>query len=486
MVRALLLIIIVSGCFYGCKKEETADLLLSNVNVIDVMQGRVIASRDLLIVGDQIKKIIPHGQGNISSIKIVDGTGKYVMPGFWDMHVHFRTRKLEWDSLIHQLSEENRDLLPIYVAYGITSVYDMGTNIADSLRQWRNQIHSGTLVGPNIYITGPKIEGSDAIFAGSLKIEDQEDVKKVMAHLSEMSVDGIKIMGAYDLEPKSYYEILRLAKKLELRSFSHDLETLSAEESSNQGLDALAHLRGIIHECFKEFDSVVATMKAQEILTPFHPEYDAYVDQMISKMDTSILRSKLDKMSLNNTALVSTVYYDAYRTKPSTYEATFLEPLKYVGPFFRRDVKARYERFGNATTKQMNFVKRVHEGNRKVLKMLPSTDMKLLIGTDSGYGNRAPGIGYFRELKELADNGLSNAYIIRAATWNAAQFVGKSNFEGTVDKGKKADLVLLDKNPLDLLPSEKTLCGVIRNGKWFDKNNLEDILESLEEKYSEK
>ncbi len=480
---ALVYMTVILGCFYGCEQEETGDLLLSDIHVVNVIRGELIESQDVLIVDGRIKRIIPHGQGNITANLEIKATGKYVMPGFWDMHVHFRTRKLERDSFSLQLLEENKDLLPLYVANGVTSVYDMGTDIIDSLRLWRDQIHSGKIIGPNIYLTGPKIEGNKAIFAGSIKIGDRDDVKNAIAQLTEMEVGGVKIMGAGDLEVENYYELLKLVKKQGLQSFSHDLEILSAEESSNQGLSALAHLRGIIHECFEEYDSVVAQMNTKGVRTPFHPEYNSYVDFMISRLDTTILRNKLDKMALNGTALISTVHYNAYRATPSSYENVFFKPLRYVGPLFRRDVKARYERFGKASAQQMDYIKQVHQGNTQVLNMLPKTSAILLVGTDAGFGNRAPGTGYFRELEVLASGGLSNAYILKAATWNAARFAGMSESEGTVDIGKKADLVLLEKNPLGHLPTEETLWGVIRNGEWFGEDRLQGILKSLEEKH---
>lgn len=476
-----------------CQRIETGNIIFSNVNIIAVENGEVMEAKDVVIEGNTIKTIVDHGSARFEGGQRINGTGKYLIPGLWDMHIHLRARKLS--SKLSKLSkakvydyeeiiQENKDLLSLFIAHGVTSVHEMGTDIIDTLLVWRDQTESGQLLGPNLYLTGPKIEGHRfPAYAGSLIIEDEEDIKYAIDSLLTWDVDGVKIMGG-EIDPELYHRVIEEADRAGFHTYTHNLEFISALEASGHGLDALAHMRGAGYESFKSYDALAGEMRSKGI-TPTHPEYSTYVEKMMERFDPGILQENLIQLAQNGTALISTLYYREYETRLNKYEEVFYAPLKFVGTSLRDQLESRYKRLENASQERLAFRKRMHENAMQMIKFLPESGITLLIGTDSGLGNRAPGTNFYYEMELLASHGLSNPYVLKAATWNAAEFMRKGDTEGSVEEGKKADLVLLNSNPLEDIQNLRNIRGVMRNGDWLDRDKLDRLLLELEEKYSE-
>lgn len=127
-----------------------ADLAITSASVVDVKSGAVRADRTIVITGDKIVAVADSIAG-YAPARTVDAAGAFAIPGLWDMHVHFGGG----DALI----DENKNLLPLYVAHGITTVRDAAGDLSPSVLEWRAAVASGTLLGPTIYTSGPKLEG---------------------------------------------------------------------------------------------------------------------------------------------------------------------------------------------------------------------------------------------------------------------------------------------------------------------------------------
>ena len=140
--------------------RDRADLLIRHATVIDVAGGRTVADQAVAIAGDTIRAVGPDAAlaSRFAVTRTVDATGKFVMPGLWDMHMHFGGGPA--------LIEENKALLTLYVAYGVTTVRDCAADISDSVLAWRSAVATGKLLGPTIYTSGPKLEGLQAHLEG--------------------------------------------------------------------------------------------------------------------------------------------------------------------------------------------------------------------------------------------------------------------------------------------------------------------------------
>src|SRR3954468_11049982 len=129
----------------GCRPTTRADVMLSNVNVIDVEAGQIVRGRDVLIERNTIRHIFPHGTQSVDAAKVVDGSDRYVIPGLWDMHAHIR-------------SYNAADVLPMFIVHGVTGIRDLGLTNFSSIQHWKRDIHDGALVGPRIISSGVIIE----------------------------------------------------------------------------------------------------------------------------------------------------------------------------------------------------------------------------------------------------------------------------------------------------------------------------------------
>ncbi len=479
MKTNLVLTIAVQLAIFGCRPKVSGDLIFSNVNVIDVIEGVTIENQDVVIDGNQINTIIPHGQAKLYSDQLIEGDGKFLIPGLWDMHMHLRARKLEKEQYKDELAEENKDLLSLHVVNGITSVHEMGGDLTDLLLEWRGSIRSGELLGPNLYLTGPKIEGKDPIFAGSYSVETESDIDSIISLLMGWKVDGIKIMDG-SFEPEALFEVIKACKQAGLKSYAHLFIATSPLEASNSHLSGLAHMINLVPAAALQYDLSLREMRAKQINNPGHPAYTTYLNSLYDRINDGILREIIQTYADNETALIST--YNVVRSQ-STTRAKHIQTLKYVGPGIRKSVLDRFERTKRMPSVALHLIERNFDFNNKVLQLLPESNAKLLIGTDSGFGNLAPGLSYHYELDAMGSQGVRPSYLLKAATYNAAEFMGKHDLEGSVTIGKIADLVLLNKNPLQSIRNTQAINGVVRNGKFLDRNMLDQILQSLANKY---
>src|SRR6185369_10257397 len=157
-----------------------------NIKIVNVKDGSIRTQEAVLIVADKIKRIGKFNElkRGIPKSNQIDGEGKYMIPGLWDMHIH-----LEGAELI----EDNKALLPVFLAYGITTVRDCASDLGEQVLAWRNEINAGQLIGPTIYTAGRKLEGKNSIWKGDLEIENEQDIPRLLDTLDRDRVDFVKI-----------------------------------------------------------------------------------------------------------------------------------------------------------------------------------------------------------------------------------------------------------------------------------------------------
>jgi hypothetical protein len=148
-------LVIISGVSVA---QQKPDLVISNPIIIQISDGFLLHGHDIIVQGKRISGIVKHKKKYASSTRVIDAKGKYIIPGLCDMHIHFGGG----DSLV----QENKNLLPLYIAHGITAVRDAAADLSPHVLKWRTEISNGTLLGPAIFTSGPKIEGINSIWLG--------------------------------------------------------------------------------------------------------------------------------------------------------------------------------------------------------------------------------------------------------------------------------------------------------------------------------
>lgn len=383
-----------------------ATLAITHVTVIDANVQRDV---NVVIRDQRIESVGKNAPPK--DAKIIDGRGKFLIPGLWDMHVH--------------LSYTTPSALPVYIANGVTSVRDMGSSLSE-IDDWRARINAGVLTGPRILRVGPILNGKSfnrfQMVAGT-----PEEARGVVRALKQVGVDFIKVHRRVPRD--TYFAIIDEAKKNGLNVVGHIPMTVTPEEASDAGQATIEHTETIFEGTFAAALPEKADLAAE-----------------VRKWRASDAASNLfKKFAANHTAFDPTLV--AHVPNPNT---------QYVAASVKKE-------FPNPQPDDKEIVAEFVE----VVRAAHDAGVTIVAGSDTG-GPRVPGFTLHGELALLVQSGLTPLDAIQAATINAARVTGRDKDLGTIEAGKLADLVLLDANPLDDIHNTTRIHAVIANGKMFD------------------
>jgi imidazolonepropionase-like amidohydrolase len=439
---------------------------------VDVISGEVDKNKLLAISNDTIKAIDETKMANqYKADKYVNATGKYILPGLWDMHVHFRGG----DTLIN----ENKALLPLYLVYGITTVRDCGGDITPAIMQWREQINAGTLVGPKIFTSGPKIDGPKASWPGSIEVETGEQVIKALDSLQKMKVDYVKIYDS-KISREAYLNTVAEAQKRGLKVTSHLPVSVKLSEAIDAGLDGIEHMHFILIAASSKEDSlfqeVQKRMKTDAPLTfndILRASYNSYDSTVAARLFTYLAEKKF----------VVTPTLNSRETFPELIARDHsADPLlSYIDPKIQATYQMRISRAKNIPKEEIRFLKHRQTLYLSMVPKMQSAGIMLLAGSDSGPYNSYTyqGVSLHDQLKLTVEAGLTPLQGLQMATINGAKFMGVDDFFGSIEKGKSSDLLILNSNPLTDITAIDSIYGVVSNRTYYSKNDLDKLLESI-------
>jgi len=186
MKRPIVFLFFVVVGLRAVAQSNPPSYLVHSVNIVNVLDGTISTNRAVWVNDDQIKAIDSFEKLSMLVPKELhrDGKSSFMIPGLWDMHIH-----LEGADLV----EDNEALLPVFLAYGITTVRDCASDLGEQVLSWRNQINKGKLVGPRIYTAGLKLEGKNSVWKGDLEIENETELNQMLDRLDAYPVDFVKI-----------------------------------------------------------------------------------------------------------------------------------------------------------------------------------------------------------------------------------------------------------------------------------------------------
>ena len=449
--------------FNGSAQQKRADLLLYNVAVIDVKNGVTVPHQSVLISGDSI---LATGNNSIAkkytAKKTIDLSGKFIMPALWDMHVHFGG-----DTLV----QENKQLLPVYLANGITAVRDCAGDISTDVLKWKTAISLGLLAGPDIFTSGPKLEGLRSIWPGDLEISNEAELQQALDSLQKLQVDFVKITDNA-LKPSLFLESIRQARKRGWKTSGHAPVTLTLQELSDAGLSTIEHLGYILRAVSGEEELIV-----QERMNGILDGKQASA-KILATLDTVKAVEKIRRLAANGTAIVPTMYGSFITAYLDQNNHAKDEQLKYFGPALKRTYNWRVERAAKDDAAAVEFRHRQFETTASMLPLIHRSGMTILAGTDAGFLNsfNYPGFGLHNELEMMVHYGLSAQVALAASVINGPAFFGKSGKYGSVEKGKMADLLLLNADPLKDIRHTKSIAGLIRKGRYMNRTELDGLL----------
>ena len=448
---------------------KKVDLIINNVNIVDVVNNKIISNRYIAI---QKNKIIDITNASISKTytanEIIDATGKYIMPSLWDMHVHFGGDSLK---------AENKMLLPLYIAMGIGHVRDCAGDISLDVIEWKNDIANGTLLGPTIFTSGPKLEGINSIWPGDLEISNETELRTALDSLQKLKVDFIKITDN-TLAPDLFLKSIIAARKRGWKVTGHVPATMNVDVFSRNGLSAIEHIGYLQRAASKNEDSITKLRAVNKISGREANEL------YLNSFDSTVAIAKFKQLAKNGTAVVPTIngsYITTYLDKTSHSNDDY---LRYLGPALKRTYNWRIERAAKDNAEAIAFRHKNFEAAANLLPLLYKTGVVILAGTDAGFLNsfNYPGLGMHDELAIMVKYGLTPQQALICSIINGPAFFNQSKLYGAVAKQKNADLLILNANPLTDINNTKKIDAVINKGKYFNRKFLDKLLADTEQK----
>ena len=445
--------------------RERADLLIRHATIVDIAHGRLVRGQAVAVSGDTIKAVGPDasiGRRFIAKAQ-VKAAGKYVMPGLWDMHVHFGGGP--------ELIEENKNLLPVYVAYGVTTVRDCAADLSTSVLEWRGEVASGSLLGPRIFTSGPKLEGYKPIWKGTLEVGTPAEVEAALDKLEAMKVDFVKITDN-TLKPDTFLYALGAAKRRGMLTSAHTPYALTIEQAVDTGLNSIEHIDYLIKAGSPREKELGAAYAAGKI------SYGDATNAFVDSFDPAYARREYRRLAAKGVFVTPTLNMIRILAYLDREDHSKDPALAFMGPGLRKTYDWRIERAAKATPAQVAARHKEYELSKRVLPMLVAAGIPILAGTDAGYLNsfNYPGEGLHDELERYVESGLTPQQALVSATITSPRFLGYSGRYGAVAQGKAADLLVLDANPLKSVKATRAINAVILHGHLLDRAALDKLL----------
>jgi len=401
------------------EKRKNESIVIKDVNLIPMTEEKVEKKRSVFIKGGRIEAIDSFESLTFpKETQVIDAAGKYLLPGFSDMHVHL-------------MFEEVQEELYLYLANGVTRVRNMFG--LPWHPETQKSITEGKLLGPDLFTTGPLLDGPGGAWQNSVILENKEQAIKAVKDVKKNGFQAVKV---YDrLNPEVFDQIMKTAKELDLPVVGHIPWEVGIEVSYNAGLFSNEHFSGY------NFDS----------------------DSLQKQIDLT-----LEKGIWNCPTLVVLKNYENLK---QLKEQENPEEFKYIP----QDVVTWWRNFEPFP---LGF-----EEKKELLKTLYYKGGKITSGTDTGNPFVIPGFSLHDEFQLMNEAGLTAYEILLTTTVNAAKMAGDEELRGTVEEGKIADLVLLTHNPLEDIRHSRKIEGVVNKGMWLSREKLDGFLKDIEEKF---
>lgn len=469
IVIILILCVQIDKSALANKERPTAFI---HANLIPMTTETVLPDQTVVVEGKQIAAVGPSSQTEIPSNAIViNCQNAFLMPGLSDMHMHIRN---DWNRKVWPVSP-----LKLYLANGVTTIRCFGPRgeTGRYALTWRKKIDAGRLVGPNILTCGPQLRG-----------HFKKNPEEIVIQQKYQGFDFIKIYSFVTKE--EYHAIMATAKKLDIYTAGHIPFQVGLEGILADGMGEIAHVEELLYEFYNLDRSRYFEREGEWMAWANHSGF--YQFENYFNLDPKDRDQKLDdlvapvvnKLTGKDVPVCTTLVVDdaivqklfepdLFLKKPGT---RFL-PEWYMEQFLSGKEKHQLQFKGGEV-----FAKFKYALDKKLLTCLKKAGVQLLLSTDSGSGGMgvAPGFSIHDELSILVENGFTTYEALAAGTVVASKIVKRMNGRdefGTIAPGKRADLILLQQNPLEDVANTRKISGVMAAGRWYDQKDITEMLD---------
>jgi imidazolonepropionase-like amidohydrolase len=407
-------------------------LAITHVTVVDTTGGAIKSDMTIIVAGGRIEAIgksrtvkIPKGT------QVINATGKFLIPGLWDMHVHIGND--DFDKTAY---------LRLFIANGVTGIRIMNGTPQHHL--WRQEIESGALLGPRMVIASRIIDGPKSFVSGAVRVNNEEEARTAVRKAKQEGADFVKI---HDTLPRdAYFAVIAESKRLGLPVEGHVPAVITAEEASDAGQRSIEHFTGLT-------EAETNTARADALIGIFKKNDTWNCPTLIMRNNYAVL----DDRSLAN------------------------DPrLRYVKPSWKNSWLSMTNGSGNVPAAEWAGRRETVRREKALVGRFEKAGVGILAGTDDISPYVMPGFSLHDELVLLVESGLTPMQALQAATLNPAKFFNQLDSLGTVEKGKFADLVLLNANPLEDIRNTTKINAVVVTGRFLDRQRLDSMLAEIE------
>ena len=430
-VRSTAVIVLLASMQAGAQPPKS--VAFSNVSVVPMTGNQVLENQTVVVTGDRITAVGPAKTAKVpDGATRIDGQGKYLMPGLAEMHGHIPGGNAPREFV--------DNVLFLYVAGGVTTV--RGMQGAPGQIDLREAAKRGEIVAPNLYLAGPQFSG------GSVK-----SAEDAIARVKQQKSEGWDLLKVQEgLSVPAYDAMAKTAKQVGIRFGGHVPDDVGLLHAMDMGQETFDHIDGYVEQ----------------------------LDGRAKPVEDKALQDLVQRTKKAGAWIVPTMFVWETLQGPVTLESrTGLAELRYmpaaqVEQWTRGlDSRLKNPQYDAAQAK-------LHIDNRmKILKALQDGGARILLGSDAPQQFNVPGFSIHREMRRMADAGISAYEVVKSGTANVGQYFKAQDAFGTIAVGQRADLILVDANPLENVSNVEKRSGVMVRGRWLPASEIDAALAKI-------
>jgi len=449
--------------FASCTLQDQtidADFAFVGVDIVNVETGQLEQDKTVIILDGKINMIADKDAANLSeNTQVIDGTGKFLAPGLVEMHAHVMT---------------NDDLIP-YLAHGITTIRSMWGE--PSILKMRENVAQGKIDGPRIISSGRMVDGTPPIHFGTGNIGKAEYAAAVV---KQQKADGYDFIKTYsNLVPEAFDAVAEASKAEDIYFAGHVPTAVPIRHALKSGMKSMTHFYGYLEGAMKD---------------PSAPNLDSAFDPRVADKLAALGRGEIDLADIydeqkidelvqmtveNDVALVPT--FEVLKAFSSEFQVPRPEEDRHHPPAVRQ-MWGMIGMMMQGREDQLKGFAALNKKKYEIFYKIFKAGGTVMVGTDAPNPGVYRGPSVVEEMKNFKRAGMNNMEVLQSATMTPANFNGLEGRSGIIREGADADLILLDSNPLESLDALYKPDGVMVNGKWYTRAELDAMLDVMAEK----
>jgi hypothetical protein len=467
LVFTAILSLFIFGCFPSNNKEPITAFV--NVNLVSMTSDVVLPNQTVLVKGDQIEAVGPSDKTKVPrKATVIDGAGAWLMPGLADMHIH---TKDDWTGPAWPINP-----LKLYLVNGVTHIRSLGPlgSSSDHVLKWRNEIREGKQPGPTIYTSGPVLFGP---------------VPNPEAAVSGQKAEGFDFIKIYSyVTRKEFQEVITAAKEEKIYTVGHIPFLVGLDGIILEGMDEIAHIEELDFE-FLEIEPDLQRSRVEifrdlvgQAANIYSSDLDLDANALKEKYGEEI-REVVSKLNSRDIPICTTLTVsEGIVNKLSEPKAFLARPEnRYMPRAYLETFRLGQEKHQFLFSGYESLAPFKYNMETILAKELRRAEVTLLLGTDSGTGGMGivPGFSIHDELRILTEVGYTPYEALKTGTVNAAKVVKKMSRKGdfgTIEAGKRADIILIRGNPLEDVANIREPLGVMAAGRWYPEEKLKAMI----------